>query len=167
MSEKFTTARITRTGEKFEILVRPELALDYKMGKPLGISQILVIEEIYSDASKGTRASEEKLEKAFASTDAVKIAEEIMKHGELQLTTEQRKQLVEDKRKQVVAFVSRNCIDPRTGTPHPPIRIEQALNQVKYSIDPFKNADEQAKEIIEQLRVILPIKMEQMRVAVK
>jgi ribosome maturation protein SDO1 len=167
MSEKFTTARISKSGEKFEILVKPEPALDFKMGKPLGISQMLVIEEVYSDAGKGTRASAEKLEKAFGTTDAVKIAEEIMRHGELQLTTDQRRQLVEDKRKQVVAFISRNCIDPRTGTPHPPIRIEQALAQVKYTIDPFKSGDEQAKDIIEELRSILPIKMEQMRVAVK
>ncbi len=167
MSEKFTTARISKSGEKFEILVKPELALEYKTGKPLGISQLLVIEEIYSDAGKGTRASSEKLEKAFGTVDPVKIAEEIMKNGELQLTTDQRRQLVEDKRKQIVAFVSRNCIDPRTGTPHPPLRIEQALAQVKYSIDPFKSSDEQAKDIIEELRSILPIKMEQMRVAVK
>jgi len=167
MSEKFTTARITRTGEKCEILVKPDPALEYKMGKPLGVSQILVIDEIYSDAGKGTRASSEKLEKAFGTVDALKIAEEIMKHGELQLTTDQRRQLVEDKRKQIIAFISRNCIDPRSGTPHPPIRIEQALNQVKYSIDPFKNADEQAKTVIDELRAIIPIKMEQMRVAVK
>ena len=167
MSEKFTTARITRTGEKFEILVKPDPALEYKMGKPLSVSQILVIDEIYSDAGKGTRASSEKLEKAFGTGDALKIAEEIMKHGELQLTTDQRRKLVEDKRKQIVAFISRNCIDPRSGTPHPPLRIEQALNQVKYSIDPFKEADEQAKAIIEELRAIIPIKMEQMRVAVK
>ncbi len=167
MSEKFTTARITRNGEKFEILVKPEPALDYKTGKPIGLSQILVIEEIYSDAGKGTHASSEKLEKAFGTNDALKIAEEIMKHGELQLTTDQRRQLVEDKRKQVIAFIRRNCIDPRSGTPHPPIRIEQAMNQVKYSIDPFKNADEQAKDLIEELRAIIPIKMEQMRVGVK
>jgi len=167
MSEKFTTARITKTGEKFEILVKPEPALEYKMGKPLGISQILAIDEIYSDAGKGTRASTEKLSKAFGSTDALLIAEEIMKHGELQLTTDQRRQLVEEKRRQIVAFISRNCIDPRTGTPHPPLRIEQALAQVRFSIDPFKNADEQAKDIIEELRALLPIKMEQMRVAVK
>jgi len=167
MSEKFTTARIAKSGEKFEILVKPDEALDYKMGKQLGISQLLVIDEIYSDANKGTHASEEKLQKAFGTTDPVKIAEEIMKHGELQLTTDQRRQLVEDKRKQIVAFIARNCIDPRSGTPHPPIRIEQALNQVKYSIDPFKTVEEQAKEIIEELRSIIPIKIEQTRVAVK
>jgi ribosome maturation protein SDO1 len=167
MSEKFTTARITKKGEKFEILVKPEPALEYKMGKPLGISQLLVIDEVYSDAGKGTRASSEKLEQAFGTEDAVKIAEEIMRHGELQLTTDQRRQLVEDKRRQIIAFISRNCIDPRSGTPHPPVRIEQALNQVRYAVDPFKNADEQAKEVIELLRSLLPIKMEQMRVAVK
>jgi ribosome maturation protein SDO1 len=167
MSDRFTTARISKSGEKFEILVKPEPALDYKMGKQLTISQLLAIDEIYSDAGKGTRASSEKMEKAFGSTDALKIAEEIMRHGELQLTTDQRRQLVEEKRKQIVAFISRNCIDPRTATPHPPIRIEQALAQVKFSIDPFKSADEQAKDIIEELRAILPIKMEHMRVAIK
>jgi len=167
MSEKFTTARISRDGEKFEILVKPEPALEYKMGKALGISQLLVIEEIFSDGGKGTRASTEKLEKAFGTIDPLKIAEDIMRHGDLQLTTDQRRQLVEDKRKQIVAFISRNCIDPRTGTPHPPLRIEQALSQVKYSIDPFKPPEEQSKDIIDELRSIIPIKMEQMRVAVK
>jgi len=167
MSEKFTTARISKSGEKFEVLVKPDQALEYKMGKPLPISQLLVIDEIYSDAGKGTRASTEKLQKAFSTQDPLTIAEDIMKHGELQLTTDQRRQLVEDKRKQIIAFVARNCIDPRTGTPHPPIRIEQAMAQIKYSIDPFKSADEQAKAVIEELRALLPIKMEQMRVAVK
>jgi len=167
MSEKFTTARISKSGEKFEILVKPDPALEYKMGKQLGVSQLLVIEEIYSDAGKGTRASSEKLQKAFGTQDPLAISEQIMKHGELQLTTDQRRQLVEDKRKQIIAFIARNCIDPRTGTPHPPIRIEQAMNQIKYSIDPFKSADEQAKDVIEELRSLLPIKIEQMRVAVK
>ncbi len=167
MSEKHTTARISVEGEKFEILVKPEPALDFKLGKQRGISEILLIDEIYSDASKGTRSSVEKLQKSFGTTDAVKIAEQILRNGELQLTTDQRRRLVEDKRKQIVAFISRNCIDPRSGTPHPPLRIEQAMEQVRVAIDPFKGPEEQAKLVIEELRKILPIKIEQMRVAVK
>lgn len=167
MSDKYTTARITKSGEKFEILVKPDPALDYKMGKSIPISQMLVIEEIYADASKGTRASTEKLQKCFGTTDPIVVSEEIMKHGELQLTTEQRRQLVEDKRKQIIAFVSRNCIDPRTGTPHPPLRIEQAFSQIRMIIDPFKPAEEQAKTAIDELRALLPIKIEKMKVAVK
>jgi ribosome maturation protein SDO1 len=167
MSDKYTTARITKAGEKFEILVKPDPALDYKMGKPTPVSQMLVIDEIYADASKGTHASDEKLQKSFGTTDPLAVAEEIMKHGELQLTTEQRRQLVEDKRKQIIAFISRNCIDPRTGTPHPPLRIEQAFAQIRVVIDPFKPADEQAKAVIDELRSLLPIKIDKMKVAVK
>jgi len=167
MSSKYTTARITVGGEHFEILVKPNLALEYKTGKQIPVTQIIAIEEIYSDASRGTRASAEKLQKTFGTTEPVKVAEEIMKRGELQLTTEQRRQLVEEKRKHIVAFISRNCIDPRTGAPHPPLRIEQALSQIRVTIDPFKSAEEQSKDVIEMLRPLLPIKMEQMRVAVK
>jgi ribosome maturation protein SDO1 len=167
MSDKYTTARLAKGQDHFEILVKPQQALDYKLGKQVPISQVLLIEEVYSDSSKGTRASEEKLQKYFGTTDPAKVAEEVMKSGELQLTTDQRRQLVEDKRKQIISIISRNAIDPRTNTPHPPLRIEQAMEQVRLSIDPYKSAEEQAKLVIEELRPILPLKIEQMRIAVK
>src|SRR5438552_644970 len=167
MSDKFTTARLSKGQDRFEILVKPQPALDYKLGKPIPISQVLMIEEVYSDSGKGTRASEEKLEKHFGTIDPVKVAEEIMKSGELQLTTEQRRQLIDEKRRQIISIISRNAIDPRSGAPHPPLRIEQALEQIRISIDPYKSAEEQAKQVIEVLRPVLPIKMEQMRIAVK
>ncbi|HEX4921155.1 MAG TPA: ribosome assembly factor SBDS [Candidatus Bathyarchaeia archaeon] len=167
MSDKYTTARLARGTDHFEILVKPQQALDYKLGKQVPISQVLMIEEVYADSHKGTRASEEKLQKYFSTTDPVKIAEEIMKSGELQLTTEQRRQLVEDKRKQIISIISRNAVDPRSGTPHPPLRIEQAMSQIRLSIDPYKSAEEQSKQVIEELRPILPLKMEQMKIAVK
>src|SRR3989454_5674634 len=167
MSDKLTTARLSRGQDKFEILVKPEQALDYKLGKQVTVSQLLVIEEIYSDSNKGTRASAEKLQKTFGTTDPVRVAEEIMKSGELQLTTDQRRQLMDEKRRQIVSIIIRNAIDPRTGAPHPPLRIEQAMEQIRISIDPFKSAEEQAKNIIDQLRPVIPLKMEQMRIAVK
>ncbi len=167
MSDKFSTARLAKGQDKFEILVKPQQALDYKLGKAVAVGQLLLIEEIYSDSSKGTRASTEKLEKHFGTTDALKVAEEIMKSGELQLTTEQRHQLIEEKRRQIVSIIVRNAIDPRTGAPHPPLRIEQAMEQIRLSIDPYKTAEEQSKQVIEELRPILPLKLEQMRVAVK
>jgi ribosome maturation protein SDO1 len=167
MSDKYTTARINIGGEKFEIILKPDLAFDCKMGKEIPISKILLIEEIYSDAGKGSRVSSEKLQEAFSTTDVLKIAEEILKSGELQITTEQKRKLIEDKRKQIIAFISRNCLDPRTGAPHPPLRVEQAMSQIKMPIDPFKGVEEQSKLFIEQLRTIIPIKMEKMQVAVK
>jgi ribosome maturation protein SDO1 len=167
MSERYTVARITHGGEQFEILVKPKLAFSYRLGKTTSVSELLGTETIFTDANKGLRASEDKLQKAFGTTDSFKIAEIILKKGTLQLTTEQRRQLVEDKRNQIISFIARQCIDPKTNLPHPPLRIEQAMEQIHFSIDPFKETEEQAKEIIKLLRPILPIKMEQISVSVR
>ncbi len=111
--------------------------------------------------------SEDKLQEVFGTTNPIKIASIILKKGTLQLTTEQRKQLVEDKRRQIISVISRQCVDPKTDLPHPPMRIEHAMKQIHFSIDPFRDVEEQAREIIKLLRPILPLKMEQVSVAVR
>jgi len=157
---------MTINNEHFEILVKPEKALQYRLGKMAGVREVLAGEIIFSDANKGTKPSEESLRKAFSTTDALKIAETILAKGTLQLTTEQRRKMVEDKRRQIIDFISRQSVDPKTNLPHPPTRIENAMEQVRYPIDPFKPVEEQAKEIIKLLRTILPLKMEQITLGV-
>ncbi|MEM3874391.1 MAG: ribosome assembly factor SBDS [Candidatus Bathyarchaeia archaeon] len=166
MSEKYTVARITKDNEHFEVLVKPDKALDYRLGKISSITDVLVAETIFSDANKGTKVSEEAIRKAFGTTDPLKVADIIIKRGTLQLTTEQRRKMIEEKRRQIIAFISKQCVDPRTNLPHPPLRIEQAMEQIHYSIDPFKPTEEQAREVIKLLRQILPLKMEQVSVSV-
>ena len=83
-----------------------------------------------------------------------------MKKGELNLTTEQRRKMTTEKRKQLVTFIAKTYVDPRSHLPHPPLRIEQAMNDGRISIDPFKNVDEQVKDIVEKLRPIIPLKSE-------
>jgi len=107
------------------------------------------------------------MKKAFKTTDTLKIADEILKKGTLQLTTEQRRKMVEDKKRQVIDFIARQAVDPKTNLPHPPMRIENAMEQIRYSIDPYKSVEEQAKDIVKLLRPILPLKVEQVKVAVK
>ena len=160
MSDKVTVVRYTYSGDKFELLVKPDPAFDYKSGKLSEISKILISEEIYTDSNKGTRATNEKLNQVFKTTDPAKIAEIIMKKGELNLTTEQRKKMTSEKRKQLVTFIAKTYVDPRSHLPHPPLRIEQALDDGRVSIDPFKNIDEQVKDIVEKLRPIIPLKSE-------
>ena len=167
MSEKYTIARLTKDNEHFEILVKPEKALDYRTGKAARITEVLAAEIIFADANKGTKVSEEQMRKAFETTDPLKIADAILKKGTLQLTTEQRRKMVEDKRKQIVDFISRQAVDPKTNLPHPPLRIENAMEQIRYPIDAHKPVEEQAREIVKLLRPILPLKIEQISVAVR
>jgi ribosome maturation protein SDO1 len=155
-----TVIRHSVGGEKFEILVKPDPALEYKLGKRKDISTVLVSDEVYTDSSKGTRASTEKLLKAFNTQDTNAIMEQILRKGDLNLTTDQRRKMIGEKRKQIIEFIAKTYVDPRSHLPHPPLRIEQALEQARISIDPFKNTDEQAKDVVEKLRSIIPLKSE-------
>ena len=166
MSEKYTIARLTKDKSHFEILVKPQNALSYRNGKLSTISNVLITDQIFSDANKGKKASEEQMQTAFETTDPLKIADIILKKGTLQLTTEQRRKMVDDKRKQVVDFISRQAVDPKTNLPHPPMRIENAMEQIRYLIDPYKPVEEQARDIVKLLRPILPLKIEQISVSV-
>ncbi|WP_101009059.1 ribosome assembly factor SBDS [Nitrosotalea sinensis] len=162
MDTKVTIVRFSVEGEKFEILVKPDPALEFKLGKRKDISGVLISDEIYSDSNKGTRASTEKLMKAFKTTDPVAVATIMLQKGDLNLTTDQRRKMVSEKRKQIVDFISKTYVDPRSHLPHPPLRIEQAMDDARVSVDPFRNTDEQIKEILEQLRSIIPLKSENM-----
>ncbi|RLF23301.1 MAG: ribosome assembly factor SBDS [Thermoprotei archaeon] len=164
---KYVIARYSSHGERFEIIVEPEAAWRFREGKEKDLRKVLVYDVIYKDAKKGLRASEETLMKVFGTTDPYKVAEQILRKGEIQLTAEQRRRMIEAKRRQIIEFISRNCIDPRTGHPHPPSRIESALEEAKVGIDPFKPAEEQAMNIIKALQRILPIKIARALIAVK
>lgn len=167
MSSKFTIVRLSAEGEHFEILVHPDPALDFKFGRNVDVSQIVAVDEVYSDANKGLRVPVEKLQKHFKTSDFLQIAEIILRRGDLNLTTEQRRKLVEDKRKQIVSSIARNFVDPRSGLPHPPMRIEQAMAEIRISIDPFKDVNEQTKAVVEELRGVLPLKSERIKLLVK
>ncbi len=160
MVDKVTVVRYSFAGEKFEILVKPDPALEFKLGKRKDVSSILVSDEIYSDSNKGTRASTEKLQKAFKTTDSMAIAERILQKGDLNLTTDQRRKMTTEKRKQIVEYIAKTYVDPKSHLPHPPLRIEQAMQDGKVSIDPHKNVEDQIKDIVENLRSIIPLKSE-------
>ncbi len=166
MTDKFTVARLVLDGEKFEVLVKPDPALEYKMGKRSDISSALVSDEIYSDANKGSRASSEKMKKHFKTTDSVDIAKQILAKGELNLTTDQRRKMVEEKKRQIVQFINRSFVDPKTHLPHPIVRIEAAIEEVRVPIDPFRKVDDQAKAIVDAVRKILPLKSETLKLTI-
>lgn len=160
MADKFTIVRYSAGNDKFEILVKPDPALEYKLGKKMDISNIMISDEIYSDANKGTRCSSEKLMKHFKTTDQLEIAKQIMDKGDLNLNTDQRRKMIEEKKRQIVEYINKNFVDPKSHMPHPISRINAVLDEARVAIDPFKRLDDQLKNIIEPLRKIIPLKSE-------
>lgn len=160
MSKKeYVIARLNVKGKRFEILVDPNKAFTFKEGKKIPLQDIIIGEFIYKDAKKGLKASPEELEEVFGTTDIIKISEKILKEGEIQLTADQRKQLLETKKKQIVYFISRSAMDPRTKTPIPPTLIEKAMEEAKVAIDMYKPIEEQIPTIVKAISRIIPIKL--------
>jgi len=157
---EMSVVKYAHEGERLEIRVKPDPARDCKLGKKSDISQVLVSDEIYSDSGRGTRASAEKLQKAFKTGDAAEIAEHILRHGDLGLTTDQRRKMVEEKRKRIIDEIARTYVDPRSHLPHPPTRIEQAMKDARTTIDPQKPIPEQVTRIVDELRRVIPLKSE-------
>jgi ribosome maturation protein SDO1 len=155
-------ARLKSHGEKFEILVDPRI-----VNEEIPLEDVLAAEFIFTDAGTGDRASQESLTKVFETTDVFEIAKTIIEKGEIQLTTEQRKTMMEEKRKKIVQLIARNAVDPQTRKPHPPHRIENAMEQARVHIDLFKSADQQVADIIKVLRPLLPLRVETKKIAVK
>ena len=160
-------ARLKKNNEHFEILVDPYLAADVIDGKEIDIMQSLAIDSIFKDSKKGSHASEETLQEKFGTNDVVTIAKEIILKGDIQLTTDQRHKMQKNKRNRIIETIARNAMDPKTKSPHPRQRIELAMEQAGVHVDPFKPVSEQVKVIIETLRPIIPISMENVRISIK
>ena len=165
--EDAIVARLETHGETFEILLDPK-AMDFiKQGKEVDLIEYLAVEDIFNNARKGTRPTEDKLKEAFGTTEVGEIAERIIAKGEVQITAEQRKEMLEVKKAKIIAYISANAINPQTKLPHPPKRIELALEEAKFRVDPFKSVDKQVEEAMHVLRPLIPIRFEKSRVAIR
>ena len=160
-------ARLETHGETFEILLDPSAMNLLKADKEIDLLEYLAVEDVFNNARKGTRPAEDKIREAFGTSEIKEIAEKIISKGEVQITAEQRKEMQQAKRQQVITYISANAINPQTKLPHPPTRIEMALEEARFHADPFKSVDKQVEEAMKLLRPLLPIKFEKTKVAIK
>lgn len=160
-------ARLETHGTRFEIIVDPKLAWSFKQGEEIDLREVLRGETIFEDALRSKKSPLEDLEKAFGTTDELEIARQILEKGSLQLTAEQRSEMIEKRRRQVIDIIVRNCINPKTGLPHPPTRIESAMEEAHVTIDSKRTAEEQVREVVKALQPVIPIRMEIQQIAIK
>ena len=70
-----------------------------RQGEPIEIEDVVAALNVFSNSSRGTRASDESLIKVFHTTDFTAVARRIIEKGEIHLTAEQRRHMIEDKRR--------------------------------------------------------------------
>ncbi len=162
--DKAAIVRVEKGKEKFEILADPDKVLEMKAGKEYDLDDVLAVDRIYHDIGQATAASDEDLMNAFGTTDFEEVALKMIKEGEIRLTTEQRRRMQEEKKRQIIEYISRNAVDPRTHAPHTPKRIELAMEEAGVHVDPLRRVSDQVEAVLEKIRKIIPIKMETVQI---
>lgn len=185
--------RIEKGGRTFEMLMDPDRAWNAKKyireqinerlkeGKEksrLSVQDViddpdipleLIFESfvVFEDLKRGKKATNGDMEAVFGTTDGNVIAAHILLDGKVQWTQDQREEEKEKKLKQIINIISKNAINPQTNKPHPPKRIEKAIEEANVKVDLMKNAEEQVDDVVKEIRSIIPIKMEQIEMAIK
>jgi ribosome maturation protein SDO1 len=167
--DEAVTARLESHGARFEVLVDPDAALAIKRGEFEGdLEDVIAAEDVFENASRGDRPAENDLETVFETTDPMEIIPQVIKEGEIQITADQRREMQEQKRKQLITRISRNAVNPQMeDAPHPPDRIESALEESDFRIDPMEPVDTQVDEALDALRPVIPIRFDEVTVAVQ
>ncbi|ERH08083.1 MAG: rRNA metabolism protein, SBDS family [Halonotius sp. J07HN4] len=167
--EDAVTARLESHGARFEVLIDPDAALEIKREEFDGeLADVIAAEDVFEDASRGDRPAETDLEDVFETTEPLEIIPEVIKRGEIQITAEQRREMQEQKRKQLINTIARNAVNPQMDdAPHPPERIERALEEAGFRIDPMEPVSEQVDEALEDLRPVIPIRFDEVTMAVQ
>lgn len=159
-------ARFEYGGKRFEILIDPTLVETFRDNpESVELDEILATDEVWIDARGGERPTSEQLVNAFGSDELFVCVHKILTKGSIQLTTDQRKKRVSDMRVAIIHRISSTAIDPRSKMPHPPSRIETALDECRYSIDPFLSIDRQVNDAIKLMRPLIPLKFATARLA--
>ena len=165
--EDAVIARYETGGNRFEILIDPKEAQRYSEGDEIDWEEAIAADGIWNDSAKGDRAPEHLVNDTFGTNDLIEIYKKILNEGTIQLTSQQRKEMVDQKKKQIVAHVVANAMNPQTGGPHPPQRIENAIDEARFSVDPMESIEKQVEKLIKSIKILIPISFEKVKVAVK
>ncbi|TFF68992.1 MAG: ribosome assembly factor SBDS [Promethearchaeota archaeon] len=189
----YIIGRIEKEGRTFEMLLDPENAWEAKkqirdeINKRLkegkeksritteellnnpNITIDLIFESftVFEDLRRGKKATDGDMEAVFNTTDGRLIACTILLEGEINWTKAQREEEREKKLKKIITIIAKNAINPQNKKPHPYQRIEKAIEEAKVNIDLMRNAEEQVDDVVKSIQSIIPIRMEQVEMALK
>ena len=150
--DKPVVARLKLKGETFEALCISHKIREFREGKCKLEDVLADGDNVYKHSTKGERWGAKDLEAAFETTNVKEMLQRIVEKGTAQVTTDEVREDVEKKRREVVHYLATKYVDGKTGRPHPPTRIESALDMIKgLNIDPKRSAQDISNEILRKV----------------
>eukprot|EP01091_Cochliopodium_minus_P019887 TRINITY_DN8508_c0_g1_i1.p1 TRINITY_DN8508_c0_g1~~TRINITY_DN8508_c0_g1_i1.p1 ORF type:complete len:255 (+),score=65.51 TRINITY_DN8508_c0_g1_i1:39-803(+) len=159
MSDKKQIIKMKKGKTTYELLVNHGSVDKWKEDgkKEEDWRKVLYVDDLFKNSSKGERPTKEELAESFGNFDLKTIQQTIAFSGEIQLTTNDRKELTDNKRKAIINIINKNYVDPQSKRPYSVVQIDSALTSIKAKIDIQKSAEDQVKLIMKDLVLKLPL----------
>jgi len=135
---------------KFEIVCQNGAPLKYRNGKT-SVNNALMADQIFTNVTKGDIANPDVLKDVFGTDNINECCKIILENGEIQYTAQERKAFITEKTREIVYYLTKNYVDPKTKLPHPSVRIEQAMKKAKFVVDPNIDARNQAEQLLKKI----------------
>ncbi len=162
--EKAFEIRLKKDKEIFEMLIDFEKLNEFRKNPKIeNIYDVICEEKIFKDQKKGELANDVSLNKIFKNMNKEQIMYEILIKGECQIPTSYLNNLRESKKTQIINYIASISINPQTKSKYTFSMIEREVNKLKYNINPNTGIEMQSKEILDQLKKIMPIKIDSVK----
>ena len=104
MSKNNITDRFKKGGTTLEVLAKPGTMKPYREGK-MKMDQVLVAEEIFSNASKFQKAKSSDLKKGCGTDNKAECLKLILDQGDFPLSKKEMNEMVQNKRNEIVNYI--------------------------------------------------------------
>ncbi|KAJ1679525.1 hypothetical protein EV182_001875, partial [Spiromyces aspiralis] len=143
--------RLKKGGKRFEIACYKNKVSEWRSGVEKDLSEVLQVEQIFTNVSKGQVAKHEDLVKVFNTDNAEEIIMQILKKGEQQVSEKERGHKLDEISRDIATTIAEKCINPQTKRAYTVNIIEKAMGDLHYSVNPNKSTKQQALEVIKLL----------------
>ncbi|KAI0998551.1 hypothetical protein K3495_g9643 [Podosphaera aphanis] len=123
--------RLKKAKKRFEIACYKNKVLEWRSGNEKDLDNVLQINSVFLNVSKGQTASSADLQKSFGPEKSVNdIILEILNNGELQVGEKERQAQLERAHNEVISLVASRLVDPKTKRVYTTGMIAKALEML-------------------------------------
>ena len=168
--KRFTNVAIVKLkkgGKRFEVAAYCNKVVNWRNGVETDVDEVLQIEEVFANSSRGVVAKAKDLIAAFGTDDRAACCRVVLEKGELQVGDLERKAAADSSFRDIAKIVAEKCVNPGSLRPYPVTVIERAMRGLGFAPNPNRGGKQQALELIARLQAETDMPIERARMHVR
>lgn len=144
--------RMNRHGTRFEVACYRNKILNYRQGIETDLSEVLQIDRVFTNVSKGLLASQKDIQMAFNTSDQEQACRIILDKGQIQVSDMERSATLENTAREVANMVATKCVHPVSNRPYTTNQIRNAMKKSEFSVQPTRSVKQQFLDCVKAIQ---------------